>query len=251
MDNAKFYDTMFKRKSVRKYDMSPLDDKTLNDIKSFISNINPLISGIKTDLQVISQNDVKSFMSIKAPHYVVVFSENRDGYLTNVGFMLQQLDLYLSANGLGACWQGMAKPAKDIVSKSELEFVIMLAFGKPAEELYRNDRSQFKRNSIEAIRDKTDFDELLEAVRIAPSATNSQPWHFDIEGTKLYANCIKLNPIKAIIMEKMNKIDMGIGLCHLSIAAKHSGKEVNFLFNEAATYNAPKGYFNIGSVEIN
>ncbi|GFZ33451.1 nitroreductase [Clostridium zeae] len=250
MDNSKFYETMYKRKSIRKYDMSPLDDRTLSDIKSFISNLNPLVSGIKTDLQVISQNDVKSFMSIKAPHYVVVFSENKDGYLTNVGFMLQQLDLYLSANGLGACWQGMAKPAKEIVSKSELEFVIMLAFGKPTESLYRSDRSEFKRNSIEAIRDKADFDELLEAVRIAPSATNSQPWHFDIEGNKLYANCIKLNPIKALIMEKMNKIDMGIGLCHLSIAAKHSGKEVKFLLNETATYTAPKGYFNIGNVEI-
>ncbi|GFP78169.1 nitroreductase family protein [Clostridium fungisolvens] len=250
MNNEKFYETMYKRKSIRKYDMGSLDDKTLNDIKSFISEINPLVSGIKTDLQVISQNDVKSFMSIKAPHYVVVFSENKDGYLTNIGFMLQQLDLYLSANGLGACWQGMAKPAKDIVSKSDLEFVIMLAFGKPAESLYRSDISEFKRNSIETIRDKADFDELLESVRIAPSATNSQPWHFDIEGTKLYVNCIKLNPIKALIMEKMNKIDMGIGLCHLSIAAKHSGKEFKFLLNESAKDNVPKGYFSIGSVEI-
>lgn len=251
MDNAKFYDTMFKRKSIRKYDMNSLDDKTLSDAKSFIKEIKPLVSGIKTDMQVISQNDVKSFMSIKAPHYVVVFSENKDGYLTNIGFMLQQLDLYLSANGLGACWQGMAKPAKDIVSKSELEFVIMLAFGKPAESLYRSDRSEFKRNSIETIRDKADFDDLLEAVRIAPSATNSQPWYFHIEGNKLYANCIKLNPIKALIMEKMNKIDMGIGLCHLSIAAKHLGKELKFLLNESTKENVPKGYFNVGNVEIN
>ncbi|MBK1810921.1 nitroreductase [Clostridium sp. YIM B02505] len=251
MDNAKFYETIYKRKSVRKYDMNSLDDKTLDDVKGFISKIDPLIPGIKTDLQVISQNDVKSFMSIKAPHYVVVFSENKEGYLTNIGFMLQQLDLYLSANGLGACWQGMAKPAKDIVSKSELEFVIMLAFGKPAENLYRSDRSEFKRNSIDAIRNKADFDELLESVRIAPSATNSQPWHFDIEGNKLYVNCIKLNPIKALIMEKMNKIDMGIGLCHLSIAAKHLGKNVNFSLGESSAQNVPKGYFNIGHVEIN
>ncbi|QAA30535.1 nitroreductase family protein [Clostridium manihotivorum] len=250
MNNAKFYETIFKRKSVRKYDMAPLDEKTLEDVKKFIDDIKPLLPEVNTEFQVISQDDVKSFMSIKAPHYVVVFSENKEGYLTNIGYMLQQLDLYLSSKGLGACWQGIAKPAKDIINKSNLEFVIMLAFGKPAENLHRSDKSEFKRNSMESIRDKGDFDELLEVVRIAPSATNSQPWYFNIEGNSLHVDCIKLNPIKALIMERMNKVDMGIALCHLDIACQKSEKKFKFSLKEPSNYNAPKGYYNIGLVEI-
>ena len=35
-----FYDTIFKRKSIRKYDLSPLDDNSLSDIIMFIKDLN-------------------------------------------------------------------------------------------------------------------------------------------------------------------------------------------------------------------
>jgi hypothetical protein len=41
-------------------------------------------------------------MMKKAPHYIAVFSQAKEGYLTNVG-LLQQMDLYFSANSLGSC----------------------------------------------------------------------------------------------------------------------------------------------------
>jgi hypothetical protein len=57
---------------------------------------------IETELKILSSGDVKRMMMKKAPHYIAVFSQAKEGYLTNVG-LLQQMDLYFSANSLGSC----------------------------------------------------------------------------------------------------------------------------------------------------
>ncbi len=43
---------------------------------------------------------------------MIISSENTEGYLMNIGFIFQQMDLYLSSIGLGSCWLGMAKPTE-------------------------------------------------------------------------------------------------------------------------------------------
>jgi nitroreductase len=243
MKEQNYYQAIFKRKSVRKYDLTPLDDKTLKDISEKIRTLKPMYDNIMTEVKLISDKDVKAFMQIKAPHYIVIFSEPKEGYLTNIGFMFQQMDLFLSANGIGSCWQGMPKPVKEIIHGSKLEFVIVLAFGKPLEPLYRENISEFKRKSTALISNITDADELLEPVRLAPSAVNSQPWFFTGNKNKLHAYCAKLNFLKAFIYEKMNKIDMGIALCHLWLAAQNAGKDVEFISDADANNNPPTGYY--------
>jgi hypothetical protein len=94
MKQTDLYEVIFKRKSVRKYDLTPLDKKTLAGISAQFNALKPLYNNIKTEMKLISQQEVKT-MQPKAPHYVAVFSEIKDGYLTNVGFMLQQMDLFL------------------------------------------------------------------------------------------------------------------------------------------------------------
>ena len=49
----------------------------------------------------------------EAPHFLAFFSEVKDGYAANAGFMMQQMDLFLSANGIGSCWQGGPKPIRE------------------------------------------------------------------------------------------------------------------------------------------
>ena len=65
--------------------------------------------------------------------------------------MLQQMDLFLSANGIGSGWQGMPRLTKEILNTSKLEFVILLAFGKPKERLHRETVSEFKRKPLREI----------------------------------------------------------------------------------------------------
>ena len=250
MKEMNYFEAINKRKSIRKYDMSPLDNKVLTEISDKIANLKPMCPEIKTEIKLVTEKDVKALMQIKAPHYIMVFSEVKEDYLTNIGFMLQQMDLYLSANGIGSCWQGMPRPTKEILNTSKLQFVIVLAFGKPSEPLYRESTDEFKRKSLEGISNIRDAGELLEPVRLAPSGINSQPWFFTGTMNRLNAYCAKTNIIKAIIYEKMNKIDMGIGLCHLWIAAKNIGRDVEFIKDSTAKNNAPSGYYYNTTIEI-
>ena len=109
IENTNLYETIFKRKSIREYDLTPLDGHTLAEIMAHMSALKPMYDDIKIEMKLVSQKDVKGLFLAKAPHYLAVFSETKDGYLTNVGFMLQQMDLFFSATGIGSCWQGIPK----------------------------------------------------------------------------------------------------------------------------------------------
>jgi nitroreductase len=247
---ASLYETIYNRKSIRKYDLKQIEPSTLTEIESYIDNLSPLYEGIKTQFKIVSQNSVSGLFSIKAPHYILVSSETSEGYLTNAGFMLQQLDLYFSANGIGSCWQGMAKPTKEIAQGLKYEFVIAIAFGYPADNLHRDSILAFKRKQINQIRDSSDLDELLEAARIAPSASNGQPWFFKVGGGTIHAYCVKSNLLKAMMYEKMNKIDMGIAFCHIWLAAKHLEREIEFIHEKGLENNPPKGYYYTATIKI-
>lgn len=250
MELSDLYKIIPLRKSIRKYDLTPLTEGVLSEISEQMHSLKPLYVNIKTEMKVLSQSDVKNLVPIKAPHYIAVFSEEKDGYLTNVGFMLQQMDLYLSSKGLGACWLGMAKPRKDILSDSKLEFVMILAFGAPSEELHRKSIHEFKRKSMDEITNISGQRELLEAARLAPSATNSQPWFFTESEGRIHVYCIKSSFLKAMLYEKMNKVDCGIALCHLWVTAEYLGKRALLINDLPAQSNPPSGYYYISSLNI-
>ena len=250
MKKKDIYKAIFKRKSIRKYDLSPLDKDILHVISAYINDLNPLYKDIKIDIKIISTNDVNRRMMKKAPHYLAVFSEKKEGYLTNVGFMLQQMDLIFSAMGIGSCWQGIPIPTKEVLNSSDLKFIILMAFGKPSEPLYRENTSEFKRNPLEKITSIKDMDELLEPVRLAPSATNSQPWFFKGKNNIIKAYSVKPNFLKAIVVNKYIPIDMGIALYHLNVSAEHFDKSTKIFFDEMEMKNSPKGYNYIATLNL-
>jgi nitroreductase len=240
MTNQELYNTIFKRKSIRKYDMTSLPQDKLAEIKGFAENVKPLVDSINYKFVYLGANDVKNLLPIKAPHYICLYSDNKDGYLMNAGYLLQQVDLYLSANNIGSCWLGMAKPSNDVpAQKNGLEFVIMLAFGNTVETVHREGTSEFKRNSLSEITTIVGADQLLEPVRLAPSASNSQAWFFSGDTKEIIVSRKKLNLIKAPLYGKMNQIDIGIALFHLWLSLDHQGNKITFDLNEA---DAPSGY---------
>lgn len=244
------YDMTFKRKSIRKYDLNPIEDRVIGEIGEFIDSLKPLYDNIKTEIKIIKRDNLSVLLPVKAPHYLLMTSENKEGYLTNAGFMLEQIDLFLSSIGIGSCYLGMAQPTKATKKGSELEFVMVLALGNSAEVIHRVEVKEFKRKSISQITNCIGMDNLLEPARLAPSATNSQPWYFTGEGEVIHLYCLKLNIVKVLIYEKMNKIDMGIALCHIWVAAKHFGKDLEFSKNKTAQENPPKGYYYNSTITI-
>jgi len=247
MKNIDFYDTIFKRKSVRKFEEAPLSSVKLSEITDFFSSVKPLYD-IKTELRIIEGELVKAIF--KTAHFIIILSEKKDGYLTNAGFIMQQIDLFLSASGIGSCYIGLGAPGKQALIDTNLEYCIMLAIGTPIEPIYRKDISEFNRKSINNISNLTEANELIEAARFAPSATNSQPWYFEVTDGYISVYCAKLNRIKALMYEKMNKIDIGIALCHMKLAADHYNQNIEFINNEPPKIEQPKGYYYITTVKI-
>ncbi|EPR12835.1 nitroreductase family protein [Ruminiclostridium papyrosolvens] len=240
MTNEELYKTIFTRRSVRKYNMTPLTAQQLKEIKDFADNAKPLIPDIKCEFSFLTDDKVKNILPIKAPHYILIYSEKKEGYLLNAGFMLQQVDLFLSSVNLGSCWLGMAKPSKEVPTlQNGLEFVIMLAFGNTQEKIHRADTSEFKRKGISEITSINGANQLLEAARLAPSASNSQPWYFSGDPNEIIISREKLSLLKAPIYNKMNQIDTGIALCHLWLSIEHQGKTACFDYTNS---NTPKGY---------
>lgn len=249
MTNIDLYQAIFKRKSIRKYDLSALEEDVLLEVFDYVSKLQPIDESIKTEMQFVSHKDIHNFLPIKAPHYVVAFSERKEGYLTNIGFMLQQMDLFLSSKGIGSCWQGIPRPTAKVIQSSSLEFIIVMAFGRTHEPLYRNSINDFKRKPVNQIGTLME-NRLIEAIRLAPSATNSQPWFFWGNGHVIHAYCVKTSYLKALIYKKMNQIDMGIALCHLWLAAQYSGRKVTFYLSEDGLNNPPPGYYYIASAVL-
>lgn len=238
MNSSSFYNIIYKRKSIRKYRKEPLESSKLADLKKFMEGLVPLYEDIKTETAIVPEKDIKLLLPIKSPHYIVIYSEEKEGYLQNAGFILQQVDLYLSANGIGSCWLGLGLPQKESASRNGLEFVITLAFGHADEPLHRESITEFKRKALSEISSVNDAAELLEAARLAPSASNTQPWYFSGSADCIIISRKLPNILKQAIYSKFNRIDIGIAMCHLWIAALNQGKAVEFT---REVHAVPKG----------
>ena len=223
---------IFKRKSCRSFTNVPVDAATIETIKAF--PMKPLYPEIKVQWDIVPRNQVKCICPWTTPQLITIYSEEVDGYLENIGFLFQQMDLYLQTLGLGVCWLGMGRMNPKTTTVVEgVKFVIMLAFGHPKGDQLRHDLKEFKRKAMEQITDKAD--PRLEPARLAPSAVNSQPWYFTHEDDTLHVWCSK----------KGSRLDAGIALAHLYVA-----NEESFCFVKAEKIKEVPGYVYIGSCNI-
>ena len=226
------HEMIYHRKSCRSFTGIPVEDATIVAIKAF--SMKPLYSDIKVHWDIVARNQVKCICPWTTPQVIAIYSEEKEGYLENVGFLFQQLDLYLQSLGLGVCWLGMGrmnpKTTREIPG---MKFVIMLAFGYPKGNQLRHDRKEFRRKAAEQIADVADLQ--LEPARLAPSAVNSQPWYFTHDGDTIHVYCTC----------KGSKLDTGIALAHLYVANPE-----NFRFWQERNVPDLPGFGYVGSVTL-
>ncbi len=226
------HEMIFKRKSCRSFTNVPVDAATIETIKAF--SMKPLYPEINVRMDIVSRDKVKCICPWTTPQLITIYSEEAEGYSENIGFLFQQMDLYLQTLGLGVCWLGMGRMnPKTTTAVEGMKFVIMLAFGYPKGDQLRHDLKGFKRRPMEQITDKPD--PRLEPARLAPSAVNSQPWYFTHEGEAIHVWCSK----------KGNRLDAGIALAHLYVS---NGERFRFFKAEHVT-DLP-GCTYIGSVTL-
>ena len=229
-----------KRRSFRKYTNEPVEEELLACIMAFAKRAKPLLPGIGVHMKVVTKEQVRFMLPWKTPQLIAIYSEPKEGYLENAGFILQQIDLYIQSLGLGSCWLGLGK-MRMANTPEGMEFVILLAFGH-SEESLRGEAGEFKRLSLTEIADREDA--ALEPARLAPSSTNSQPWYFTHEGDRIHAYCSLKGLLRHKMLEYMNRIDMGIAFAHLYLTNPET-----FRFSVEEAPQLP-GYRYTGTVKL-
>ncbi|WP_407422870.1 nitroreductase family protein [Methanobrevibacter sp.] len=219
------------RKSCRKY----LDDEIdMNIIHDFMKSAKPLDDDLKYHYEIFEKDEVKVRNRWSAPYYLALFCDKKEISKVNVGFVFQQLSLFLQSHGIGSCWDGL-----DSVKGKKP--VILIAFGK-SNEMTR-EISSFKRKSLDKI---SDFeDERLRPAQLAPSAINLQPWYFRHADEVFDVYQVRQNVLKRKIVKKWNPIDVGIALAHMYVA-----NEEKFEFYIKSDFDKLDGYIYIGSIKI-
>ena len=144
---------IYHRKSCRSFTGKPVDGDMIEKLLSF--ELKPLYPEIKVRMDIVSRDKVKCICPWTTPQLITIYTEEAEGYLENIGFLFQQMDLYLQTLGLGVCWLGMGRMNPKTTTQVEgMKFVIMLAFGHPKRDQLRHGSKDFKRKAMEKISDQ-------------------------------------------------------------------------------------------------
>lgn len=90
-----------KRKSFRRFDDTlTFSEGELQDINQAIEKLNPLVDDIEVKYKVVPREKTTSK---RGEYCLLIYSEEKEYYLLNVGYMFEQLDLYLASKNIGVC----------------------------------------------------------------------------------------------------------------------------------------------------
>lgn len=216
-----YYKQIFKRKSFHIFkNTGIITDEEIKALETFIKTIKPLNEDIKTEICIVPESETTCKRG--GEYCILFYSETKDEYLRNIGYLGEQIDLYLASQNIGALWFGIGKPQN--MQMNDLDFVIMIAMAKMPEDKFRKDMFKSKRKNLEEIWHGNTMN-IAQIVRFTPSACNTQPWIVENTGNELMIYRFK-KPGKRGIMpaDKVryyNKIDMGIFLFMLETCLEH------------------------------
>ena len=219
------FDNINKRKACRTYSGQPFGQERLDEISEALAGFQPLYPGIALEWRLAQE--MKGFFKVDAPYYLIISGQGREGEAENAGFIGQQLTLWFNHHGIGSVWLGGSKDAQALSAEQD---IIAIAFGEPAGPIQR-EISEFKRKPIEEITNAPE-DPCIQAVHLAPSGLNLQPWYLEkTQGKVLLYRQILRPPVS--LFYKLSEVDLGIALCHYALACEHLGKEFTFTRHDA------------------
>ena len=217
---------IFKRKSFhtfRNVGNEVISEDELNDIQLAFSALTPLNPEIKCAIRIVPEKQTTCKRG--GEYCILLYSEKKDGYLQNIGYIGEQLDLYLVSRNIGTLWFGIGKTKEEPFD--DMEFVIMISIRKISDDSkYRKDMFKSKRKNVEEIWEGEQIPGVTDIVRFAPSACNSQPWIVKNNGNLRvfrYKMPGKRGIMPADKVSFYNRIDIGIFICFLDICLDHNG----------------------------
>ena len=262
-------DLIKKRYSCRTYTGEPISLRIQEHLINFLQDLPPgpfnsqprfkLIAAKASDSDELSGLGTYGFIK-DSPAYIIGASGVDGNNLEDFGYLMEAIILYATGLELGTCWLGgtfTRSSFADRVDLAEVETIpAVTAVGYPAPNPRKFD-SQIRQTAGSDYRlpwqeiffnedlkeplsqDQVgDFSVPLEMVRLGPSASNKQPWrismsgdcfHFFLNRTPGYRDKFYNKLIK---IEDLQKVDMGIALCHFELTADALSLPGNWEFRE-------------------
>lgn len=244
-------ETIKKRRSVRTYLKKPVENEMDSVLKIIESpKIGPFGNEIRLKLLNFSElerNEIKTMGTyglIKgARHFILSAISESERVYEDCGYSFEKVILELTDLDLGTCWMGGTFNRASFASMMELSaneiLPIISPVGYPAqkmslkESMIRKAIGADKRKPWDKIffsgnfavsftqDDAGKYAEALESVRLAPSASNKQPWrivkennafHFFLKRTKGYGRVLGTIDLQ--------KVDLGIAMSHFELSCK-------------------------------
>ena len=228
--NNELYDMIFKRKSFhlfRNIGKEHITDDELKNIEEYFSKLKPLVDDIKVKIKIVKEGATCR----RGQEYCILFySEKKENYLQNIGYLGEQLDLYLVSKNIGTLWFGIGKV--DEKQYDGLDYVIMIAIAKvDSAEKFRKDMYKSKRKELQEIWNGENYLNIANIVRFAPSACNTQPWIVESSEKELKVYRYRKQGKRGIMPKDKviyyNQIDIGIFLCFLELCLKKNNIDYN------------------------
>ena len=244
------------RRSVRTYDASPLKPEHREAIAAFMADI-PTPWGITPEFRLLEakEHGLKSPVVTGESLYFAAKLPREPHAEEALGYAFEKLVLYAWSLGIGTVWLGGTLNREAFQKAMDLgtgEFMPCASpLGYPAkkpslrETLMRKGVGADTRLPFGELFFSRDFGHPLspeaagalarplEAVRLAPSAVNKQPWrsvmldgtvHFYLKRTKGLAGDASTGDLQ--------KIDLGIALCHFALMAEEEGLKPSFILDD-------------------
>jgi len=226
-------ETISARHSVRRYTSQPLAPDVVKALNAKITECNK-----QGNLHIqLVQNEPKAFKGILAygsfsgvTDYLVVTGSKEDADVAELGKSIsldlragyygEQLVLFAETLGLNTCWVGLSyhKVANTFTLAEGEKLVCYIALGYGMGQYHKHKIKGINEVSNASASTPDWFQKGIEAALLAPTAVNQQKFHFEyISPTAGQKPKIKVSTGFSII--GYTKIDLGIAMCHFSIAA--------------------------------
>ena len=233
------------RRSVRTFDGSRIREEDLEKLRQYMTDIpNPFGVPVEFVLLDAKEHGLSSPVLSGETAYVAGIVKKEDHADAAYGFSFEKLILYAWSLGIGTVWIGgtmkrdvfekaaglkegwmmpCVSPLGYPAAKKSLKETMMRK-GVGADNRMPADKLFFDGSFDKPLNVSGDAAELLEMVRWAPSAVNKQPWRIVACGDKYHFYEKK---DKGYVSDKtgdLQKIDVGIALCHFVMGMEEQGK---------------------------
>ena len=226
-------EAIVKRKSIRSFSREELAPETIDELVDFLSDLTVPDDSIDWNFDILPLDDmcrlVDGVPRLQAPHYLVIRSEKQKNCLQNAGYLGEMAVLWLTARGIGSCWQSTLEAEKDF--PDVLPYITCVAFG-PTEEPFRTspeEHTKKKKLSAVAYGDmRSPRKEIMELTWLAPSCMNMEPVRYLVDTHRIHIYRKNNRILKFNQFNYFNCLDVGVAMAHLEVAAGKYGYRTVF-----------------------